>query len=126
MANKPSTVSERALAIGHRIRAKRERIGNTQAELAAKVKITTGAIGQYETGKATPRFPTLERIALALQVSTGWLLHGDDPEERAKAQTAAELETLELIRQLPGPMQPVATAAIRGIVAQLKAEAEKN
>ena len=117
MPKKSMSVTNRALAIGRRIAERRERIGNTQAELAAKVGKTTGAIGQYETGRAIPRFPTLEQIALALQVSTGWLLHGDDPEETARAQTAAELEALELIRSLSSRDQGPALAMLRGLVA---------
>jgi len=112
------TVTQRGLEIGGRIATARERIKNTQSELADRVGKTTGAIGQYETGRAIPRYPTLELIAVALQVSTGWLLHGDDPEERARAQTAAELEALELIRGLSSRDQGPALAMLRGLAAQ--------
>ncbi|MDQ1079716.1 helix-turn-helix domain-containing protein [Pseudoroseomonas cervicalis] len=111
-----TTINPKALAIGRRIAAKREQIGYSQAELAARIGVTDGAIGQYETGRAVPRINRLERIAVELETSTDWLLTGGEGEEQAKAQTKAELEALLLIRSLAADRQDAALAMLQGLV----------
>jgi putative transcription factor len=51
-----------------RIRVTRKRRGFTRAVLAERVERTVGAISQFERGRSLPRFETLERLALALDV----------------------------------------------------------
>lgn len=47
----------------------RRRLGITQRDLAQRVGLTPGAIGQYEIGIRYPRFRTAKKIAQALGVS---------------------------------------------------------
>ncbi len=106
----------KALAIGKRIAQKREQKGYSQAELAAKIGVTDGAVGQYETGRTVPRIPRLQRIAAELETTMDWLLTGGDQEEQGKAQTKAELEALMLIRSLASDRQDAALAMLQGLV----------
>ena len=105
----------RALLIGSRIRQLREQKQYTQQELADKVGLTSGAIGQYETGRNLPRFKRLERLAAEFGVTTEWLMTGDDPEETEKAQTTAEREALHLLRAIPVNNHDAALAMLRGL-----------
>lgn len=60
--------------IGLRIKKKRENLGMSQKELSDKVKVTPSAINQYENGTKRPSSEILKRIAVALGVSTDYLL----------------------------------------------------
>ncbi len=64
---------------GEKIKAARKTAKLTQAELARKLSVTPGMIGQYETGKRKPKFETIEKIAAALHVDPYQLIE-DDPE----------------------------------------------
>lgn len=65
------------MSISARVRAKRERLGLTQTELAEKVKASQQAIEQLENGKTRrPRY--LPELAKALGVSVDWILNGDE------------------------------------------------
>lgn len=80
--------------------------------------ITAGAVAQYETGRNLPKLMRLERIALVLDVTTEWLLTGDEPEELVKAQTKSEESALRLIRALPAEHQATALAMLEGLTAR--------
>ena len=54
--------------VGIQIKALRERRRQTQAELAAQIRLSPDAISQIERGVSAPSFPTLENIARALNV----------------------------------------------------------
>lgn len=43
------------MSIGERIRARREELGLSQAELAKKIGITQGSVGNYESGVSNPK-----------------------------------------------------------------------
>lgn len=64
-----------------RIRATRERLGLTQAQLAAQASITPAAISQIEAGDRTPSTPILRRISSVLKVSIDYLLGATDEVE---------------------------------------------
>lgn len=109
----------KALAVGCRIAQAREQKQYTQAELAGLVGVTSGAIAQYETGRNLPKLARLEQIALALDISTEWLLTGDEPDELIKAQTKNEEAALRLVRSLPAEQQANAIAMLEGLAARL-------
>lgn len=63
------------MSIGARVKAKRDEIGFTQNELAAKAGTTQQSIEQLESGKTKrPRY--LPELARALSVDPDYLLHG--------------------------------------------------
>ncbi len=62
--------------IGSRIRSARERLGLTQAGLAAQVGVTRSAVAQWETGRAGQVGGHLTQIASVLGVGIEHLLLG--------------------------------------------------
>ena len=63
--------------IGKTIQTLREQRGLSQKELAKRVGVSTGAIGNYEAGLRRPKFEVLEAFADVFNVPMGVLL-GDD------------------------------------------------
>lgn len=62
---------------GEAIRALREKIGYTQAELAEKLMVSDKAVSKWETGKGYPDITLLEPLAAALRVSVTELITGN-------------------------------------------------
>ena len=58
--------AKEAFELAERVRQARERVGLTQAELAARIGSTQPAVARLEAGGSTPTFVTLRRIAAAL------------------------------------------------------------
>lgn len=75
-------------ALGRRIRAERERLGMTQAALAARIGVSRSAVAQWETGRSGQVGSNLARVAEALQVGIGRLLLGSVSEAGAQDLTA--------------------------------------
>ena len=63
--------------ISDRLRKAREMNGLNQAELAAELGISSTSVGNYESGRRTPRRPVLTVWALRCGVPLSWLLEGD-------------------------------------------------
>jgi transcriptional regulator with XRE-family HTH domain len=85
--------------IGERIKAARRNAGFTQRELAKKLHVSAGAVGQWETGgvPATERMSTLADV---LGVSLDWLM-GKSPESNKLVTTMEEdLRLIEEARHL--------------------------
>ena len=61
--------------IAKNIRAQRLAQGMTQEELATKIFTTRQSISNYETGKSTPDYETIGKIATALGVNAEMLLY---------------------------------------------------
>lgn len=65
--------------IGVRIRNRRKDIGMTQEELGKAVGVTKATINKYETGIViNMKRPTVEKIAVALNVPPGYLMGWTD------------------------------------------------
>lgn len=78
--------------LGTRIREARSRCGMSQMELAEACGISIPYVSDIERGKKCFSVDILLRIALALQVSTDWLLRLDIPQtEYAYSDEAASL-----------------------------------
>jgi len=60
--------------IGGKIRAAREKIGTSQADLARAVDVTPPHLWQVEHGRAQPSLPLIRRLAEALGVEPGELI----------------------------------------------------
>lgn len=57
-----------------RLRAARELRQWTQSDLAERAKMPPSSIAHFETGTRKPSFDTLKRLAIALDVTTDYLL----------------------------------------------------
>ena len=106
--------------LAERIRTRREHLGLTQKQLGAQIGVGENAVTQYEAGNAVPRPKRFEKLAQALEVDVRWLLTGNEPDQVARAQTTSEQEALDIMRDIPTALHPVALAAIRGIAASAK------
>jgi transcriptional regulator with XRE-family HTH domain len=63
-----------------RLRAARDLRGWSQSELAARAGMPPSSIAHFEAGSRKPSFDTLRRLAIALEVTTDYLLgRTDDP-----------------------------------------------
>jgi transcriptional regulator with XRE-family HTH domain len=96
-------------ALGRRIRSERERLGMTQAQLAAEIGVSRSAVAQWETGRSGQVGGNLARVAEALGMEVGSLLLGrvSDPGSRHLAEnlTGNERALVELYRALQGDDQ---------------------
>jgi tellurite methyltransferase len=67
--------------LGQRIKAKREKLGMKQTNLASALHVTPQAISKWECGENAPDIVILTQLAEMLNVSVDWLL-GRDTQER--------------------------------------------
>lgn len=68
--------------LGKKIRAHRDELGLTQAELADKLGLTYSSVSQWESGRATPRTPILRQLADLFNTTVADLM-GEDATEAA-------------------------------------------
>lgn len=66
--------------IGERLYELREDRGWTQRRLAEEARISQVTVTHVETGKVSPRLPTVRRLARAFGMSTDEFLYGGNPE----------------------------------------------
>lgn len=98
--------------LARRIKQARLRIGLSQRDLATKLGITPGAVGQWELGSVMPSGGRLGALAKALGVRADWLLEkkpetGDQP----GASAAEDLSLLEEARRLGVDLRQVVAEA---------------
>lgn len=73
--------------LGKKIRAHRDELGLTQAELADKLGLTYSSVSQWESGRATPRTPILRQLADLFDTTVAELM-GEDASETAISGTS--------------------------------------
>lgn len=73
--------------LGKKIRAHRDELGLTQAELADKLGLTYSSVSQWESGRATPRTPILRQLADLFNTTVADLM-GEDSAEAAISGTS--------------------------------------
>lgn len=73
--------------LGKKIRAHRDELGLTQAELADKLGLTYSSVSQWESGRATPRTPILRQLADLFDTTVADLM-GEDAAEAAISGTS--------------------------------------
>jgi transcriptional regulator with XRE-family HTH domain len=76
-----------------RLRTARLRAGLTRAELAEAAGLSRRAIDEYETGRIPPK--ALPSLARALEVSTVWLLTGEQTTDKQLAELQAAVGRIE-------------------------------
>lgn len=86
-------------SIGDRVKNARKKTGLTQRALADAVGYGQAMISHVESGRKKPTYDQLQRIAVALKVSAGWLAgYSDDPspqdDDRASYVSVAQEQVL--------------------------------
>ena len=104
---KPESLMAATSFVGYKIKKMRCERKITQAQLAEKAGVSTGLIGQIESGKVEPSIKTLEKIAAALSLSPCFFVSEDDeissifkpmnPEVRELLKDAKVRSALELL-----------------------------
>jgi transcriptional regulator with XRE-family HTH domain len=69
---------EGSMAIGARIRQVRTNSGMTLMQLGAKAGVNFTNIGKYERGEERPAVETLKKLAAALEITTDYILYGEE------------------------------------------------
>jgi transcriptional regulator with XRE-family HTH domain len=119
MVGRPST--REPSAFGKRLAALREEKGITQAELAARLKVSQQLVAYYERRAPSPTLDFVEAAAGALGVSVVALLGHEKAERRSRPGPASAFEQrLERLRKLPKKQQ---TMILKMIDAALDAAA---
>ncbi len=97
--------------LGARVRARREALGMSQAELAEKVDISANYVGVLERGLKLPTLDTLVVLAKALGVPASELVGDARPDPWLE-------EVVTVAVTIPKPLRPVALAVLRAMAAQ--------
>lgn len=61
------------MTIGEKIRQRREQLGLSQVELARRIGVTQGSIGNYESGVSNPKMELLPKLFEALNTDANFL-----------------------------------------------------
>jgi len=88
------------VSIGSRMKARREELGMTQTQLAEKIGVTKGAIGNYETDANSPKASMMYKIFEALQCDANYLYQDDMFDAASVMLPKDEREMLRLYNQL--------------------------
>ena len=119
MAKNRPPPSPKAIAVGRRIAEARAKLGWSQETLARMLSVTKGLIGQYEIGLTSPRANRMADLAKVLAVDVEWLLTGNEPDEKVRAQTATELAALHLLRAMHPDKHAAVLAMMQGLAGPL-------
>ena len=92
----------------------REREGLTQRELAAKLNMSAGAIGMYESGKRHPKFEDEEAIADFFNVDLN-TLRGKRIAEPMPEMSARTKEFIDLFLNAPQEYQDAAVLLLKSV-----------
>jgi transcriptional regulator with XRE-family HTH domain len=76
---------------GQRLRTAREKNQLTQEQVADHLSITKGMVSQYETGRSTPTFENLAKLAQLFHASVTWLLFGQHGGDHLMSREVYEL-----------------------------------
>ena len=88
------------MSIGSRIKERREELGITQIELATRLGVSKGAIGNYETDANSPKASIMYKIFDILQCDANYLYQDEIGERETIVPPKNEHNILSLIRQL--------------------------
>ena len=63
------------MSIGEQIRRRREELGLSQSELAKRIGVTQGSVGNYESGVSNPKMELMPKLFEALDTDANYLFH---------------------------------------------------
>lgn len=89
------------MSLNARIKERREQLGMSRPELAAKLGVTPSAIANYENSVSSPKIELLFKLFDALQCDANYLFQDEMTSPSAAAMpTPAELEHIKKYRDL--------------------------
>lgn len=114
----PSLSGYLTMSLNARLIALRKQRGLTQQQMADSLGIHVNSLKKYEAGQAQPSLEALMKIAVALHVSTDFLLF--EEQERGPSQELAL--QFEAISQMPPDDQDVVIRVIDAMIVKHKVE----
>jgi transcriptional regulator with XRE-family HTH domain len=95
-------------AIGQRIKAARQKLKLSQAELARAADLAQTSLSQWETGRSSPKYFMVKRLAKILEVDPAWLLFGEEEKKILKVDART--------RERADILTPALSRAARGLL----------
>lgn len=74
---------------GQRVRSQRKVLHMTQERLARQIRVAEQHVGRIERGERAPSIDILIGISAALDISTDFLLTGEKPDNKIRAEIDA-------------------------------------
>ncbi len=105
------------MSLPARLIALRKERGLTQQQMADSIGIHVNSVKKYESGQAQPSLDVLKKIALALNVSTDFLLF----EEHERGPSDELALQFEAVSQLPGEEQRVVMEVLESLIIKYQA-----
>lgn len=105
------------MSLAARLIALRKERGLTQQQMADSIGIHVNSLKKYESGQAQPSLNVLKKIALALNVSTDFLLF----EEHERGPSDELALQFEAVSQLPGEEQRVVMEVLESLIIKYQA-----
>lgn len=105
------------MSLPARLIALRKKRGLTQQQMADSIGIHVNSLKKYESGQAQPSLDVLKKIALALNVSTDFLLF----EEHERGPSDELALQFEAVSQLPGEEQRVVMEVLESLIIKYQA-----
>lgn len=88
------------MSIGSRIKERREELGITQTELAVRLGISKGAVGNYETDANSPRASIMYKLFEILHCDANYLYQDEIGEHDSVVPPENERKLLSLFHKL--------------------------
>ena len=105
------------MSLPARLIALRKERGLTQQQMAETIGIHVNSLKKYESGQAQPSLDVLKKIALALHVSTDFLLF-EEQERKPADELALQFEA---VSQLPPEEQSVVKEVLDSLIIKYQA-----
>lgn len=113
------SMSAYRVAMGRRIKERRELLGMSQAELAAKLSYRgKGSISRIESGETEVGQSALPRLAEALETDVAYLMGWTASAQEAKPLTDDEVELLQYYREMNNHGKLSALMSVKGMSEQ--------
>jgi transcriptional regulator with XRE-family HTH domain len=118
----PKERSEHDVAVGGRLKSRREEMGLSQRDMAKLLGVSVALIWQYESGMVSVPGKRAEQLSAVLAVSTDYILSGGASDEEHKAHTPVERQLLAAARRLDPDRMRMLQRFLRMLEMELQAE----
>ena len=113
----PAITDFLTMSLPARLIALRKERGLTQQQMADSIGIHVNSLKKYESGQAQPSLDVLKKIALAVNVSTDFLLF----EEHERGPSDELALQFEAVSQLPDEEQRVVMEVLESLIIKYQA-----
>lgn len=87
------------MSFGERFKKRREELGLTQIEVAEKLGITKGAVGNYETEFSSPKADILFKVFDVLQCDANYLFQDEMAATKQLSDSESDIDCLEYAKK---------------------------